>query len=268
MKISDHSTFSLPLTSSLLLALFSATLSGTLQADEVIEGGLDITALSVGTLVQNNSRGKSKGKLVYINAEVTDEQYFLDRWINGDLRYPNGTERNIGERIREDRTKQVWNLEMIADNPQDSDDINTTKVPAAGAYHFDAEALVEDEDFRIQGDATFELAEHEAGNFLAMIHDDDVHLELTENGLEMEWPDLDGAQSYHVSVRLDDPQMQTQFVTGENHYTYAEAESENIQTLIIRAFSAPPNHEYDGERTTLPIRPEAGEPIHASIFQQ
>ncbi len=269
MGFSHRSTFSLPVISGMLVVLFSVGQSDTVQAEEVVEGGLEFRVLSVGTVVRNNAgRGEAKGKFVYFDAAPAEDGYFLDRWINGDLEYPDGTDRNLAERVREDNASSIWDINLIIDVPNEAGESDAGKTPEPGTYHFDAQAMVEDEDFRIQGEASFELSEDEAENFLPMIREEDVHLELTDNGLEMEWPDLDGAQSYHVSIRLDDPRKETQFVTEDNHYTYAEAESDDIQTLIIRAFSAAPNHDYDGERTTRPFQAEPDEPIHASYFQK
>lgn len=269
MGISKRFVFSVPFTAGLLVTVFSAAQSGKLAAEEVVEDGLEFSVLSVGTLVQNNvNRGEARGKLVYFDAQPADDGSFLDNWINGDLQLPDGSTRNIAERIREDNARSVWNLELISELPHEAGEMDTTKVPKAGTYGFDAEAMVEGEEFRIQGEASFELSEAEAENFLPIIRDDDVHVELTDDGLALEWPDLDGAQSYHVSIRLDNPRMQTQFVTGDNHYLYAEAESAEIQTLIIRAFSAPPNPDYDGERTTRAFHAEPGEAVHGSLFQK
>ena len=236
---------------------------------ELKEDALDISSVSVGTYVRNSQdAGMTKGTHLYVDAEASEGHSPFRMPLSVDVELPDGSEVRIAETFRDEDLTRVWSSEELSgDMPDNPEETDRSKVPEPGTYTFYAEVRIQDQDVVLNGRSTFELTGEMAEDFLDPIPEESVNYTMTDNGMEVKWSDIEGARSYYVYGLLEGRTQSFETVVSENKYLFEEAESEGLERIVVTAFSAPQNENFDGGYDEPPVNLQEQESLHMSAIQ-
>ena len=108
------STILIPVMTLFFVAVLFIIPHENVKGQEIIDDGLDISNVSVGTYVRNSpGDGIVKGTHFYVDAMVTNDEHRLRLPLRAEITYPDGSSETITETFREDDLTRVWSTERL-----------------------------------------------------------------------------------------------------------------------------------------------------------
>lgn len=223
------------------------------QAQELAEESIEIETISLGTL--NAARG---GIDLFVEISTVDENHHMNGSFEAKIVYPDGAEgvARYPFGIRESEVNYYWGHLILE---TDLDDPGEYRLQP-GEYHIELAVEAEEGDLFLHNRATFVYPEEEINNRLDRVDPEQVEFHHEDGTASVEWEAVEGAESY--LVLMSDGGDTRRAVTGENRITFDGIT--NPQRMLITAYSAPLNQDYEGDYTAPPVTVQENEVVHRS----